>query len=590
MNTQVVPIFFACDDNFVKYTLVSLTSIMENASKEFNYEVHILNTNISENIKQEILKLNDDNGNFKIDFSDVTKYLDSVADKFPVRDYYSKTTYFRMFIAEMYPEYDKAIYIDSDTVVLGDISEFYNHDLKECLVGACNEQAMLQEKLYGDYVEIVTGVNSRLYFNAGLLLINCRKFREEKILEQFIKLLDVYNFRVTQDEDYLNVLCKDRVFWIDNSWNVEIFGKIKYPEDKINMIHYMMWNKPWKVKDCTLSKYFWKYAEKTVFYKDILAFADSYTEEDKKRDMAQFEGMNVLVNEEINRKDSYWQLKIKDRNPERMAIVKKIEQYEKEGRFIEDVEEDPPSRMIEPDEVDYECKKLSSKIKASWAVRCARKFVNKMIKNNQFCIKEIIGTENLKNLESGAIMTCNHFNAFDSFAVHLAYEAGADTKKRKFFRVIREGNFTSYPGFYGFLMRNCRTLPLSSNHKTMHNFLTGIDNILRNGHIVLVYPEQSMWWNYRKPKPLQTGAFKFAVKSKVPVVPVFITMENSSTLDTDGFPVQEYTIHISKPIYPKEEKSSAENISYLMDENYKIWKEIYEKSYKTSLKYTCDVQ
>ena len=97
------------------------------------------------------------------------------------------------------------------------------------------------------------------------------------------------------------------------------------------MIHYMMWNKPWKVKDCTLSKYFWKYAEKTVFYKDILAFADSYTEEDKKRDMAQFEGMNVLVNEEINRKDSYWQLKIKDRNPERMAIVKKIEQYEKEG-------------------------------------------------------------------------------------------------------------------------------------------------------------------------------------------------------------------------------------------------------------------
>lgn len=156
MNTQVVPIFFACDDNFVKYTLVSLTSIMENASKDFNYEVHILNTNISENIKQEILKLNDDNGNFKIDFSDVTKYLDSVADKFPVRDYYSKTTYFRMFIAEMYPEYDKAIYIDSDTVVLGDISEFYNHDLKECLVGACNEQAMLQEKLYGDYVEIVT--------------------------------------------------------------------------------------------------------------------------------------------------------------------------------------------------------------------------------------------------------------------------------------------------------------------------------------------------------------------------------------------------------------------------------------------------
>ena len=60
---------------------------------------------------------------------------------------------------------------------------------------------------------------------------------------------------------------------------------------------------------------------------------------------------------------------------------------------------------------------------------------------------------------------------------------------------------------------------------------------------MLVYPEQSMWWNYRKPKPLKKGAYTFAAKNHVPVLPCFITMEDSDILGDDGFYVQEYTIH-----------------------------------------------
>lgn len=201
-------------------------------------------------------------------------------------------------------------------------------------------------------------------------------------------------------------------------------------------------------------------------------------------------------------------------------------------------------------------------------------------------VKDIIGKENLANLTTGAVMTCNHFNAFDSFAIQMAYEAGADTKKRKFFRVIREGNYTSFPGFFGFLMRNCYTLPLSSNAKALQQFMRATNQLLQDGHLVLVYPEQSMWWNYRKPKPLKKGAYQFAVKSNVPVVPCFITMEDSDLIDEDGFYVQEYTIHISKPIYPDPNKSNSENLKYLMDENYRVWKEIYEKTYKVPLEYT----
>ena len=200
-------------------------------------------------------------------------------------------------------------------------------------------------------------------------------------------------------------------------------------------------------------------------------------------------------------------------------------------------------------------------------------------------VKDIIGTENLRNLNSGAVMTCNHFNAFDSFAVQMAYEASCDRKKRKFFRVIKEGNYTSFPGFYGFLMRNCYTLPLSSNARALAQFMRATNQLLQDGHIVLVYPEQSMWWNYRKPKPLKKGAYQFAVKSKTPVVPCFITMADSDILGADGFYIQEYTIHIGKPIYPKEDLSNSENLKYLMDENYKVWKDIYEKTYNIPLEY-----
>ena len=109
--------------------------------------------------------------------------------------------------------------------------------------------------------------------------------------------------------------------------------------------------------------------------------------------------------------------------------------------------------------------------------------------------------------------------------------------------------------------------------------------LLERGEKILVYPEQAMWWNYKKPRPLKDGAFKFAVTNNVPVIPCFITMEDSDVLDPDGFYVQAYTINILPPLYPDKNKTKAENIAFMKDENYKLWKETYEKFYKTKLVY-----
>lgn len=586
-SNKIIPIFFACDDNFVKYTMVSMRSIMDNASRDCKYVVHILNTNICDEMKKAVMDMTEEN--FEIRFEDVTGYLTSISDKLPLRDYYSKTTYFRMFIAEMFPEYEKAIYIDSDTIVNGDISELYLHDLKDNYVGAANEQVMIQENVYGEYVEKVLGIDRYHYFNAGLLLINCEQFRKNHVLDQFVDLLHTYNFVVTQDEDYLNLICKDRVLWLEQPWNTEVFGEIAYPESEFKMIHYIMVSKPWHYEGAKYSEHFWRYAKETAVYDEIKEVLANYTDEQREEDAASCDRLLQMAKDEIAKENNYLNLLKRGqlKSKERLEVLDKIAKLEREGRFDEDVEEDPPTRELQPEEIDYLRKKVKSKIKTRLTYKVARKFMNHLLDSKQLIIKEIKGIENFCNLESGAIITCNHFNAYDSFAMQIAYESSGH-KKRKFYRVIREGNYTNFPGFYGMLMRNCNTFPLSSNFKTMEKFMKSMDIVLQKGNFVLIYPEQSMWWNYRKPKPLKKGAYTFAARNNVPVLPCFITMEDSDILGEDGFYVQEYTIHIGEPIYPDKNKSRAENVEEMRQKNADLWKKIYEENYKEELRYSCN--
>lgn len=588
MSDKLIPIFYACDDNFIKYTIVSLHSIIKNASPDYKYEVHILHTEISDEMKARLKEL--ENKCFTLVFDDVTDNLANIADKLPLRDYYSKTTYYRLFIAEMYPQYDKAIYIDSDTIVQGDISSLYFNDIKDAYVGACHEQVMVQVDEYGTYVEKVIGISRYNFFNAGLLLINCEQFRIRYVLDKFIQLLHAYNFVVTQDEDYLNLICKDHVYWLDQRWNTEVFGEIAYSIEEACIIHYIMTSKPWHYHDCRYGEIFWKYAEETSVYDEIKSVLEGYTNEEKERDLVSGERLLQLAVAETNREDNYLnRLNRQNRAKDRVAILRKIEEYERLGKFDIDVEDDPPGEMLLPEDIDYLRRSFLKRIKTKVAFKTARNFVNRLIKEKKLIIKEICGIEHFKNLESGAVITCNHFNAFDSFAIQMAYEA-AEQSNRRFYRVIREGNYTSFPGFYGFLMRNCDTLPLSSNHKTMKKFMDATSQLLKEGHFVLVYPEQSMWWNYRKPKPLKEGAFQFASKNNVPVLPCFITMQDSDIIGDDGFYVQEYTIHISEPIYPNPDLSYRENTKSMLDLNYAVWKEIYERVYGIPLVYETEVK
>ncbi len=586
-NLEVIPIFFAIDDVYMPFLAVALESLIENASKNYYYSIKILYTSIDEDNKRKINKYQSQNVN--IEFVDLNYYIEKVKDKLYTRDYYSKTTYFRLFIANLYPQYDKAIYLDSDIVVLGDISELYNKDIGDNLVAAAPDDVIQTTKVFQEYAEKVVGVSDyRNYFNAGILLMNLDEFRKFNFQEKFLYLLETVKFTVAQDQDYLNRLCKGKVKIIDKGWDRMPIATDNMPIEDIKIIHYNLGQKPWRYDNIQYQEYFWEYAKKTEYYEYICELKANYTEEERFKDIQQYKNLKALAQKEsdcvgddrLNRKNS-----VIEKSKERLEIMEKIKKLEESGNFDLDVENDPPTIPLQPEDIDYLRTSKISQIKSKMATRVAERMVNDLLKDNKLIIKDIKGIENMQKVKSGAIITCNHFNPFDSFTVEKVFRIAGQDKDKKLFKVIREGNYTNFPGLYGFFFKNCDTLPLSSNKRTMVEFIKAVDVILKRGDFILVYPEQSMWWNYRKPKPLKNGAFNLAARNNVPVIPIFITMEDSDIIGEDGFPIQEYTVNIGEPIYPNESLSEKENVNEMRDKNYEIWKQIYEDFYDMPLEY-----
>ena len=586
-NMQVIPIFYAVDDEYIPFLAVSLQSLIENASKKYFYSIKILYTHIEEENKKRIRKY--ESQNIKIEFVDLNYYIEEVKDKLYIRDYYSKSTYFRLFIPNLYPQYNKAIYLDSDTVVLGDISELFNEDIEGKLLAAVPDGIIQNFSVFQEYAELVVGVsNYKKYFNAGVLLMNLDEMRRFDFQSKFLYLLETIKFKVAQDQDYLNRLCKGKTKIIHGGWyKMPIIDDI--PEDELKILHFNINYKPWHFDNVLYKDYFWNYAKKTEFYNDILTIKKNYTEEERFRDMEQFKNLKELAKMETGCVgDDRAQAKVDmiEKAEYRIKVYEKIKILEEEGKFDVDAEEDPPTIPLLPEDVDYLNKKSTNKIKNKIAYKMGERFLNDLIRDKKLIIKQVNGIENLSSIETGAIVTCNHFNPYDSFTVEKVFRMSGLDKTKKLYKVIREGNYTNFPGLYGFFFRHCNTLPLSSNSRTMVEFMKAVDKILQRNDFILIYPEQSMWWNYRKPKPLKVGAFKFAARNHVPVIPIFITMEDSEIIGEDGFPVQEYTVNVLEPIYPNDKLKEKENAHILMDMNYKVWKQTYEDFYKMPLEYT----
>lgn len=273
----------------------------------------------------------------------------------------------------------------------------------------------------------------------------------------------------------------------------------------------------------------------------------------------------------------------------RVDINDRISFLERIGMFGIDVNEDPPTIPLEPDnkDLDYLKERPINATKNRIANDWKRNFVGNAIRSGQLAIEGTPGIEQALNIESGAIITCNHFNPLDSFSIEQALEDAGSEKR--LFKVAREGNFTNFNGTIGADFRKIglyfkydNILPLSQRQETMKMFEEALKIILtKRKEFVLVCPEQSMWLGYRKPKPLKYGAFKWATENDVPVIPTFITHRQ---VDIDDMS-QRYTIHFGTPIYPDKNLSPRENTKIMRDANYEFCRSVYEKVYGVPLEY-----
>ena len=296
-ENKEIPIFYAVDDGYIPFLGVSIQSLIDNSSENNKYAIKKLYTNVSKENMEKIRKFEKEN--VSIEFVNVTNKLGNIKDKLYTRNYFSNTTYFRLFIPELYPQYNKAVYLDSDTTILTDIADLYNEEIGTNLVAGIPDGAVQTVPVFQEYVEKVVGViDFNNYFNAGILVMNLEELRKYKFQEKFLYLLEKIKFEVAQDQDYLNRLCKGRVKLLDFSWNtMPVMGK---SNRDIKIVHYNLGFKPWFFDNVLYQEYFWKYAEKTEFYDIIREFRKSYTEEDKERDDASSAKLMALAQKEAD--------------------------------------------------------------------------------------------------------------------------------------------------------------------------------------------------------------------------------------------------------------------------------------------------
>jgi lipopolysaccharide biosynthesis glycosyltransferase/DNA-binding MarR family transcriptional regulator len=278
VKTGLIPVFFSTDDNYIPFLDVTIRSLIENASKEYNYKLIVLNTGLDpENVAK--VKQNEQPG-FEIEFVDISEQLGYIKAKLKNVYHFSIVTYYRLFIASLFPEYDKVLYLDCDLVVTGDISELYNTELGKNILGACPEEYVQNTPEFRLYAEKALGVDPDTYVNAGVLVMNLARFRKHKIEKKFIKLITEYDFDLLDpDQAYLNYLCRGRILVLPNGWNKEPFD---IPcEGKKNIVHYALYKKPWQYDDTPDGEFFWSYAEKSTFYDTICSVRDSFGDEER---------------------------------------------------------------------------------------------------------------------------------------------------------------------------------------------------------------------------------------------------------------------------------------------------------------------
>ena len=190
--------------------------------------------------------------------------------------------------------------------------------------------------------------------------------------------------------------------------------------------------------------------------------------------------------------------------------------------------------------------------------------------------KYVYENENAKKkIKGAAIAIANHSTFYDPVYISFAL-----WYRRHRFVVKKE----IYDSKAHTLLKWGRCIPIDPENAGLDS-VKAVTAALKEGELVTMFPEGQVSHSQTDFKQFKSGVVLMAFKGKAPIVPIFITMEDSDHLDGDGFFVQEYTLHILPAIYPDPSLPSAEAKERMKQQNYEAWVKVYEDFYQKPLVY-----
>lgn len=265
---MIIPIFLSSDNNYAPYIATTIASICDNTAAFC--EFYILDGGIKTDNKTKIKTLMEQYNNFSIEYIniDTEKYFKN----FVTNSYITLPTYYRFIIPQLKLNLERILYLDVDIIVKGDIQELFNTNLDNKVLGAIKD---LGDSYYIKRLKFNVEIDpSHTYFNAGVLLIDCKKWREQNISEKLFNTEKKYRGKLLcNDQDVLN-----KVFENNYKMLLEKFNALTLKGDTV-IRHYYSKPKPWEIKQDIKNSsqllqdvdLFWYYVQKTPYYEQLCA-------------------------------------------------------------------------------------------------------------------------------------------------------------------------------------------------------------------------------------------------------------------------------------------------------------------------------
>lgn len=213
-DTNCLEIIFSGDDHYARHMGAAVHSLLTNNTEFDKIRIHVIDNHIApENIK----RLEDTVGQFA-NASLIRIPFDPWRDKLKLDPVWpiSLSSYARLFVAQMLPEtIGRVLYLDSDMIICGSLRPLWETDLGDCVVGAVQDYV-------GDRTKIAVGLSpDEAYFNAGLLLIDMDKWREQQIEAACLSFIEAHNGSVAHhDQGVLNGVLHDRRMLLPVRYNL----------------------------------------------------------------------------------------------------------------------------------------------------------------------------------------------------------------------------------------------------------------------------------------------------------------------------------------------------------------------------------